>query len=70
MNVPLGKFPQFWKAIIGFVAPGAAVIGMSILPGGDGGSHLTQAEWITALVAAIITAAGVAAKGNAPKDGA
>lgn len=66
MNV-LSKVPQFWKALIAFAAPGASVLAMAVLPGGDGGSHITQAEWVTALVAAVITSAGVALKSNAPK---
>jgi hypothetical protein len=67
MSKLLTLIPQFWKAIIAFVAPAAVVIGASVLKGSDGGSTITQAEWITAAVAAIITSAGVGAKGNAPK---
>lgn len=62
------NFPQYWKAVVAFLAPAASVIAMSaLLPGSDGGSAITQTEWIMAAGAAIITSAGVAAKGNAPK---
>jgi hypothetical protein len=43
------------------------VIAVAAFPGSDGGSHITQAEWIAAAVAAIVTSVGVGAKGNAPK---
>lgn len=72
MNIKnIGKY---WKAVVGFAAPAASVIALSTLPGGDGGSSITKAEWITAIAAAIITSAGVGATGNrkdtpAPKDG-
>ena len=53
-----------WKAVVGFVAPGAVILGSSVLGGSDGGSHVTQAEWITAAVACVVTSGGVWAKGN------
>jgi hypothetical protein len=62
--VNIGKY---WKAVIGFVAPGAVVIGASLLEASDGGTAVTGAEWGTAAVAAIVTAAGVAAKSNNPE---
>jgi len=58
------NFGQYWKAFIAFVAPAAVIIGSSTLSGSDGGSSITKAEWITAAVAAIVTSAGVGAKGN------
>lgn len=66
MNV-LSKIPQYWKAIIAFVAPAASVIVVATLPSSAGGGMITKTEWIGAAAAAIITSAGVAAKGNAPK---
>lgn len=64
MNTVTYTARRYWKAIIGFVAPGAVVVGASVLEGSDGGSAITQAELVTALVACVVTAAGVAAKGN------
>lgn len=61
------NFPRYWKAAIAFAAPAASVIGLAVLKGSDGGTAITQSEVITAVVAAIVTSAGVAAKGNAPK---
>lgn len=65
MNVK--NLPQYWKAVAGFLAPGASIIGLSVLPGSDGGTSITQAEWISAVVAAIVTSAAVGATGNADK---
>ncbi len=50
---------RYWKAIVGFIAPGAVIVGSSTLSGSDGGSNITTAEWVTAIVACIVTAAGV-----------
>lgn len=62
----MNKIAEYWKAVVGFIAPGAVVIGSSVLEGSDGGSAVTQAEVITALVACIITAGGVAVVRNRP----
>lgn len=62
----MDKIAPYWKAVIGFIAPGVVVIASSVLPGSDGGTVVTGSEWITAACAAIITAAGVYAKANAP----
>jgi hypothetical protein len=51
--------PEVTKSIVGFIAPAAVVIGSSVTSVSDGGSHITQAEWVTAAVSAIVTAAGV-----------
>jgi hypothetical protein len=45
----------FAKAILGFVAPGAVIIGGAVTAASDGGSHITTAEWVTALVACVLT---------------
>lgn len=58
------KIAPYWKAVIGFIAPGAVIIGASTLPGSDGGSVVTGSEIITAAVACVVTSAGVYAKGN------
>ena len=57
----------YWKAIIGFTAPAAVVIGSAVTDASGGGSHITQAEWITALVAAVVTSGGVLVKRNGPR---
>lgn len=62
----LSKLPKYYKALVGFVAPGASVIGLAVLPGSDGGTAITQPEWISAVVAAIVTSAAVGATKNQP----
>ena len=59
--VTLGRY---WKALVGFFAPGAVIIGSAVMDTSDGGSKITAAEWVTALVACVITSAGVAAANN------
>jgi hypothetical protein len=59
---------RYWKAVVGFAAPGAVVIGAAVLPGTDGGTAVTQAELVTALVAMVVTAAGVYATPNKVPD--
>lgn len=55
---------RYWKAILAFIVPGAIIVGASVLEGSDGGSTITQAEWITAIVACIVTSGSVAAVSN------
>lgn len=60
----------FRKAAIGFIAPGAVIIGASVTSASDGGSRITAAEVVTAIVACIVTSSGIAAsKANGPKPG-
>lgn len=54
------------KAIIAFIAPAAVVIGASVTEASAGGELITMGEWVTAMVAAIVTAAGVGIKANGP----
>lgn len=61
----MNQVAPYWKAVIGFVAPAAVVIVSAVMQGSAGGEAITQGEWITAACAAVITAAGVYAKGNA-----
>lgn len=56
---------QYWKGILGFISPGAVIIGSAVLEVSDGGTKITQAEWVTAIVAMIVTGGLVTAKGNA-----
>lgn len=60
----MDKIAPYWKAVIGFFAPAATMLTGAVLEGSDGGSHITQGEWITALCAAVITGGAVYAKGN------
>jgi hypothetical protein len=62
----LDKIAPYWKAVVGFIAPGAIVITSAVLEGSDGGSAITGSEWILALCSAVITSAGVYAFPNRP----
>jgi hypothetical protein len=53
------KLAPYWKAVVGFVAPAAAILISAVLEGSDGGTAITGAEWVTAGCTAVITAAGV-----------
>jgi hypothetical protein len=59
------NYRKYWKAIIGALAPAAVVLGSAVLEKSDGGTAITTSEWLTALVAAVLTGGGVAAKKNA-----
>ena len=60
------NIPKYWKAVVGFAAPAAVVIASAATSGSDGGSSITKAEWVTAVCAAVITAAGVGFAKNRP----
>lgn len=62
----MNKVGQYWKAIMGFVAPGVVVLGSAVTSGSAGGTNITRAEWISAAVAAFATASAVYVKGNNP----
>lgn len=55
----MDRIAPYWKAVVGFIAPGAVVIGASVLEASSGGTSITQGEWITAVVAMVVTGAGV-----------
>ena len=59
------NWQRYWKGILGFIVPGAVIIGSSVLEASDGGSTITGAEWVTAVVAMIVTGGAGTAKGNA-----
>jgi hypothetical protein len=63
----MSKLAPYWKAVVGFVAPGAVVIGASVQDSSAGGSTITTAEWVTAGVACVVTSAGVYLKANRTK---
>ncbi len=60
----MNRIAPYWKAVVGFVAPGAVIITAATLQGSAGHDVITQAEWITAACACVITAGGVYAKSN------
>lgn len=66
---PLSSVAPYWKAVVGFITPGAVVIGSAVLEGSDGGATITTAEWVTAIVACVITAGGVWAVPNRDPSG-
>jgi hypothetical protein len=58
-KIPFGEIPRFYKAIVGFVAPGAVLITAAVQDSSPGGAAITTAEWVTAVCACVVTAAGV-----------
>ena len=56
------------KAIVGFVAPGLVTLGAALTNASDGGKAITQTEWLGALIACVVTAAGVYAVKNTPQN--
>lgn len=62
----MNALAPYWKAVVGFLAPGFAIIVSAVLASSDGGTTITTSEWITAVATAFITAAGVYAVRNAP----
>jgi hypothetical protein len=59
---------EFWKAIVGFIAPGAVIVGASVTAQSDGGTAITQAEWWTVAVACVVTSAGVYSVRNRDRE--
>ncbi len=55
----MNKFAPYWKAAVGFIAPGASLLIAAVLPSSDGGSAITLAEWITAGATCVVTAGAV-----------
>lgn len=62
----LHKIAPYWKAVVGFIAPGAGFIIGATLAGSDGGSTVTGSEWLVAACTAVVTSAGVYAATNTP----
>jgi hypothetical protein len=65
----MDKIRPYWKAVVGFVAPAAVTIGAAVTSSSDGGTRITQTEWITALVACVVTSAGVYGVPNKDRRG-
>jgi len=63
----MNRIQPYMKAVVGFIAPGAVVLGASVTDASAGGAHITGAEWITAAVACIVTSAGVYRVENKPR---
>lgn len=60
------QLQPYWKAVVAFVAPAAVILTSAVTSGSDGGTAITAAEWVTAVCACILTAAGVYAVPNIP----
>ena len=62
---PLAYKPgEVFKAIIAFLAPALVSLGAAVLEDSAGGTTITQAEWLQALIAAVVTSAGVFSASN------
>jgi hypothetical protein len=60
------KIGTYFKAIVGFVAPGVVAIGSALTVNSDGGGNITQYEWVSALIACLVTGGFVYAIPNQP----
>jgi hypothetical protein len=60
---------RYFKTIVGFLVPGAVILGSAVQEVSDGGANITQAEWVTALVACVVTGGAVFAVPNKDKHG-
>ncbi len=65
----MNSFAPYWKAVVGFVAPGAVVLGSAVTEASSGGEAITAAEWVTALVACVVTSAAVYTVPNSTTKG-
>lgn len=65
----MSKIAPYWKAVIGFVGPGVAILVIAITAGSDGGTAITQSEWLSALFACVLTGGGVYFKANSDPEG-
>jgi hypothetical protein len=62
----MSKVKPYLKAVVGFVAPGAILIGSAVTEQSPGGTTITGAEWITAAVTCVVTSAAVWGFKNTP----
>lgn len=53
------RIAPYAKALVGFITPGAVLIGSAVTDASDGGSRITTAEWVTAIVACVVTGGAV-----------
>lgn len=62
---PLAYKPgEVLKAVVGFLAPALVFLGTAVLESSDGGTSITGSEWLQALIAAVVTSAGVFSASN------
>jgi hypothetical protein len=64
----INRISPYWKSVVGFVAPGAVLVGSAVTDASQGGSTITTAEWVTAVVACVVTAAAVYRVPNEDED--
>lgn len=64
----MAKLAQYWKGILGFITPGVVAFGVAVTEGSDGGTDVTQTEWVGIVVAMLLTGGLVAAKRNGPSS--
>lgn len=62
----MNSIAPYWKALIGFIAPGAVVLTGAVTETSAAGASITTGEWVTAVCAAVITGAAVYGKSNRP----
>jgi hypothetical protein len=60
------KVSTYAKAIVGFVAPGVVTIGGALTVNSDGGGNVTAYEWVSALIACLVTGGFVYLAPNKP----
>lgn len=60
------RLAPYWKSVVGFVAPGAVLVGAAVTEASEGGTAITTSEWVTAVVACIVTSAAVYRIPNKP----
>jgi hypothetical protein len=62
----MSKISTYAKAIAGVAVPGLVTLGSAITAGSDGGTNITGSEWLTALIACVVTGGTVWAVPNRP----
>jgi hypothetical protein len=62
----MNSIAPYWKAVVGFIAPGAVILTYAVTADSAGGDFVTTGELVTALCACVITGAGVYSKSNRP----
>ena len=60
----MNKLAPYYKALVGFVAPGAVVLTAAVTDSSPAGEAITAGEWVTALCACLISGAAVYATPN------
>lgn len=51
----MSALQPYLKALVGFLTPGVVVLGAAVTEASQRGDRITEAEWITALVACFVT---------------